>query len=1083
MAAVLAAGVFAAPARSILADDEETASDQDNIEVMDPSGQDDGYAAVLYDNQNGLPTSEANAIVQTEEGFIWIGSYSGLIRYDGNTFENMSIDAGISSVVSLYVDSQNRLWLGTNDSGISVMEDGQFRTFNRNDGLTSLSIRAICEDQNGNIIIGTTEGVIWIDTDMVVHTLDAKEIADKYVRQLEAGAENTIYGTTLDGCVFMIKDLELVGFYDESNLSGIEKARSIVPDPERPGFAYIGDSGNTIYYGKFADGVFSRSQRYYTDEYNYINSMNYQDGMLWVCTDNGIGYFPDVRNDTTFIKIEPIPMTTSIEDMLCDYNGDVWYVSSQQGVMKIVPNKFTDIFNKYEIPEGVVYTTCVYNDALYIGTKNDGLIVISDGAVQSSVPVNKIVSSVGTETGSKNLIKLLGECKIRSIIEDSQGRLWLSTFSDYGLLMYDGSTLTSIAEEDGLPSDRVRAIHECDDGTIIVCCTGGLAVLDDELNVAKVYGANDGFTNVEVLTADQMGNGDIVVGTDGGGIFVITAGGIIPLNVDTAGLTSDVVMRVKKDASRDIMWIVTSNSIEYMDADYNVTAVTNFPYLNNFDLYQNTKDELWVLSSNGIYVAKASDILSGEEFNYEYYGIYNGLPGISTSNSYSELTEDGYLFMAGTTTVTKVNIEESLENISEIKTAVPFVEADGVFIYPDESGNFTIPANTQKLTIYSYVFNYSLINPDVTYQLKGFDNAGVTVPRSELKPVDYTNLAGGKYYFEMSIIDPQTGETKTILVQITKQKHIYEELWFKVTMLLLLACVVYMVVKNIVEKRTAKLEAKNKEQKKLIREIVEAFAKVIDMKDKYTRGHSVRVAHYTSLLAREMGCSEDEIEKYYNIALMHDVGKIGIPMEVLNKPGKLNDEEYETIKSHAALGYETLKDISIMPELAIGAGMHHERPDGKGYPNALEHKDIPLVARIIGVADTFDAMYSNRPYRNRMPFDKVVSIIKEVSGTQLDEEVVQAFLSLVDKGILKDLDDKTAGAPGDVGLPEEGEAKVDAPAEGGEPKADAPKEDSAPKEEPPKEDAPAKDAPADGVPAEGGEKKEEPPKEGGGESN
>ena len=1016
---VLAVGIGTAiNVQPVLADGEDQTGGGTEV-LVDPTVSAEGYSAVLYDNQNGLPTSEANAIVQTEEGFIWIGSYSGLIRYDGNTFENMSINAGISSVVSLYVDSQNRLWIGTNDSGISVMEDGQFRTFNRNDGLTSLSIRAICEDQNGNIVIGTTEGVIWIDPDMVVHMLEAKDIADKYIRQLEIGAENTIYGTTLDGCVFMIKDLELVGFYDESNLSGITKARTITPDPDRPGFAYIGDSGNTIYYGKFQDGVFSRSQRYYTDDYNYINSMRYEDGMLWVCTDNGIGYFADVRNDTTFTKIEPVPMTTSIEDMLYDYSGNVWYVSSQQGVMKIVPNQFTDIFNKYELPEGVVYTTCVYNDELYIGTKNNGLIVISGGEVQSYVPVSKVVTSGGTETGSKNLLKLLEDCKIRSIVEDSQGRLWMSTFSDYGLLVYDGSTLTSIAEADGLPSDRVRTVHECSDGTMIVCCTGGLAVLDEEYNVTKVYGDKDGFTNTEVLTADQMDNGDIVVGTDGGGIFVITDSGVKPLNVDNAGLTSDVVMRVKKDTSRDIMWIVSSNSIEYMDADYNVTAVSNFPYLNNFDLYQNTKDELWVLSSNGIYVAKASDMLSGEEFNYEYYGIYNGLPGISTSNSYSELTEDGYLFMAGTSTVTKVNIEDSFENVSELKAAVPFVEADGVYIYPDDNGNFTVPANTQKLTIYGYVFNYALVNPNVTYQLKGFDTQSVTVPRSDLKPVDYTNLAGGKYYFEMGIVDPQTGETKTVLVEINKQKHIYEELWFMCAMLLLLAWAVYATVKHIIEKRTAKLQAKNREQKKLIREITEAFAKVIDMKDKYTRGHSVRVAHYTAMLAREMGCSDDDIEKSYNIALMHDVGKIGIPMEVLNKPGKLDDDEYETIKSHTSLGYETLKDISIMPELAIGAGMHHERPDGKGYPNALKNEEIPLVARIIGVADTFDAMYSNRPYRNRMPFDKVVSIIKEVRGTQLDSEVVDAFLSLVDKGVLKDVDDKTAGALGDGDMPED----------------------------------------------------------------
>jgi energy-coupling factor transport system substrate-specific component len=142
---VLAVGIGTAiNVQPVLADGEEQ-SDTDTAGFTDPMSSAEGYSAVLYDNQNGLPTSEANAIAQTEEGFIWIGSYSGLIRYDGNTFENMSINAGISSVVSLFVDSQNRLWIGTNDSGISVMEDGQFRTFNRNDGLTSLSIRAICD--------------------------------------------------------------------------------------------------------------------------------------------------------------------------------------------------------------------------------------------------------------------------------------------------------------------------------------------------------------------------------------------------------------------------------------------------------------------------------------------------------------------------------------------------------------------------------------------------------------------------------------------------------------------------------------------------------------------------------------------------------------------------------------------------------------------------------------------------------------------------------------------------------------------------------------------------------------------------
>ncbi|MCR5601241.1 MAG: HD-GYP domain-containing protein [Ruminococcus sp.] len=207
---------------------------------------------------------------------------------------------------------------------------------------------------------------------------------------------------------------------------------------------------------------------------------------------------------------------------------------------------------------------------------------------------------------------------------------------------------------------------------------------------------------------------------------------------------------------------------------------------------------------------------------------------------------------------------------------------------------------------------------------------------------------------------------------------------------------------------------RQKRDKLLIREIVESFAIVIDMKDTYTNGHSSRVAKYTAMLTRELGYDQETIEKYYSIALMHDIGKVCIPDEVLNKPGKLTPEEYELIKSHTERGYEALKNISLMPEVAIGARAHHERPDGKGYPLGLKGDAIPRVAQIIAVADTFDAMYSNRPYRKRMNFEKAVSIIKEVSGTQLAEDVVDAFLRLVEKGKFRDPNDQGGGSTDDI---------------------------------------------------------------------
>ena len=972
---------------TVFADSENNGTDA----KVDPVHSSEGYSAVLYDNKSGLPTSEANAIAQTSEGFIWIGSYSGLIRYDGNNFLNLSTDAGISSVVSLFVDSSDRLWIATNDSGVSVMEKGKFTRFTKKDGLKSLSVRCICEDPNGNIIVATTEGLGYFDKDLKYSAIEDEHLSSSYIRVVKTGRDGTIYGITLDGCAFTVKDLKLTGFYDENALR-IIGARAVHPDDENPGYVYIGDALNTVSYGSFINGEFSLSRTFKTGDKTYINDIEIINGYMWVCTDKGLGFF----TDHVFTPIDDVPMTTSVEQVMTDHNNNLWYVSSQQGVMKIVPTQFTDIFNKYKLKEGVVYTTCVYNDSLYIGTKNSGLIVIKGGKVLDKLAVYDGIDDI-------DLLEKLSDVKIRSIDTDSKGNIWFSTFSDYGLIRYNNGRIKKITVSDGLPSDRVRNVYELKDGKLMVSCTGGLAILEDG-KVTRVYGEKDGITNTEILTASQMDNGDMVIGTDGGGMFVISDSGVKPINVDS-GLSSDVVMRVKKDRTRNIMWFVTSNSIGYLNSDYEMTMIKDFPYLNNFDLYQNSKDEMWVLSSNGIYVAKTEDVLSGKEFQYEYYGIYNGLPGISTSNSYSCLTSDGFLYLACTTGVTRVNVDKTSDDVTSIKAAVPFIEADGVMVYPKEDGSFSIGANTRKLTVYSYVFNYSLINPEVTYQLTGFDKTAVKVLRSNLQPVDYTNLRGGRYHFNMKITDPHSGATNEISVQIYKQKKFYESVLFMVIAFLFLSMLVFLVTKKFIDVRTKKLVAKNNEQKKLIREVVEAFARVIDMKDKYTRGHSIRVAHYTAMLAKEMGRDEDTCEKYYNIALLHDIGKIGIDDKVLNKPGKLSDEEFATIKSHSALGFDTLKDISIMPELAIGAGAHHERPDGKGYPKGLKHEEIPDVARIIAVADTFDAMYSNRPYRNRMPFSKAFGIIKEVSGTQLDSEVVDAFIRLVDQGYFRAPDD------------------------------------------------------------------------------
>lgn len=180
-------------------------------------------------------------------------------------------------------------------------------------------------------------------------------------------------------------------------------------------------------------------------------------------------------------------------------------------------------------------------------------------------------------------------------------------------------------------------------------------------------------------------------------------------------------------------------------------------------------------------------------------------------------------------------------------------------------------------------------------------------------------------------------------------------------------------------------------------EVVQTLAEAIDAKDTYTNGHSGRVAEYSREIAKRAGYSDSEQRDIYMMGLLHDVGKIGIPDQVINKPGRLDDSEYETIKTHPAKGAKILDTVKDMPQLVTGARWHHERYDGKGYPDGLQGTDIPEEARIIAVADAYDAMTSNRSYRSGMEQSRVREQIEGGKGTQFDPRFADIMLEMIDE--------------------------------------------------------------------------------------
>ncbi len=203
-----------------------------------------------------------------------------------------------------------------------------------------------------------------------------------------------------------------------------------------------------------------------------------------------------------------------------------------------------------------------------------------------------------------------------------------------------------------------------------------------------------------------------------------------------------------------------------------------------------------------------------------------------------------------------------------------------------------------------------------------------------------------------------------------------------------------------------KVEESQRKLENMNEKMVTTIARTIDARDRYTNGHSQRVAKYAMELARRMGKTENEQKEIYYAALLHDVGKIHVPDAIIHKPSKLSEEEFAHIRLHPISGYYILKDIDEMDMIARGSRWHHERYDGNGYPNGLAGEGIPEVARIIGVADAYDAMTSNRSYRQIMPQERVREEIENGKGTQFDPQIADIMLEMIDEDVLYQMKQK-----------------------------------------------------------------------------
>lgn len=944
----------------------------------------DSYIKTVYNNTNGLPGGVANDIASTSDGILWIGTYAGLYRHNGKEFRLMNEYESIKTVRCLYVDDDGRLFVGTNDNGLSILINEEITdVLTEKNGLPSDSVRCITSASDGRYYIGTSAELAVVEINDGIRIV-AKEPDVSSALRLTADSEGHVAAVTSSGKLIILQNskvTETASAYDEKFISA---------EFSDDGKLFAATESNKIFVFSIKDeNNLQFLQTINCGSMNHINSLSFYENVLFLCSDSGVGYI-DYKKDNSFHLVDTDLFNNSIDNMIEDYQGNLWFSSSRLGLLRMCETAFAEIYLSAGFSEAVVNTVIKFNNKIYFGT-DEGLSMID---VESGEPEEN------------ELTKKMKGLRIRCLMQDSKNRMWVCTYTK-GLYCMNKAGKIEAFETD--TEQQFRVLLELSDGTIAAAGKKGITFLKNGEVTKRLTKAN-GFENQVVLTLSELSDGTLIAGTDGGGIAIIQQQSIVKLLRRQDGLTSNVILRTVNDYNGNTptgaFYAITSNGINYVDKDFSIHPLTNFPYSNNYDMIVRQDGNIFVLGSAGIFVVTRDELLSGKKVDYILLDLRRGLLGTLTANSWNYIDEENNLYLSCDTGASVLNLDAYDKNNRSYRMQLKSVIVNGKRYLVQKDIPFVIPENSDSIEIVPEIINYSINNPYISLYMEGIDEHPNIMTQNELASVIYSNIAAGKYTFHISLLDSKgLNVIEENTYEIEKQYHIYDNWWFKVyaffVMIMAIAWLTWYVTATIQNLRFEKQEKELshvREQIRMSNETILSIANAVEARDKQTGRHSLRVAVYSMLIAAELGFDADELENIRQIGLLHDIGKIGVPDSILSKPKKLTEEEYNIMKTHVDIGGEILKDFTHIKNVADGAKYHHERYDGKGYNTGLKGEEIPLTARIIGLADAFDAMTSNRVYRKAISMDHVIDELKKGKGTQFDPSLVDILLGLIGSG-------------------------------------------------------------------------------------
>lgn len=958
-----------------------------------------------------LEIAGAEALCQTDDGFVWIAQYSGLTRYDSKeyvTYKNFTDGDKEYSIVNVkaLASEGNTLYIATNNN-VFVHKDHKFSCIEGDFGI----VRDIELDAVNDLLYVSS-----IDKGLTLY-----DINNDTFSKLPLYESGSVYDVALD--------IEGNNYYYQLDTVVYDKDGNTIYGNENIYELY---SHNDILYIGHSDGLICRYDfrtKSFLENLSVGNQINqflyYDDGnILFVGLEkNGLCCIDFSYEEPSISFASDLINKTQLVDLMIDYQGNLWIASHASGVSLIAKNSILDLL--YDDPtwkkltelknivaieryQNILYFATAAHVFLYDLTTNQ---ILPDGAIMEKlleycetngktsytirdlevfngkmyVLVGVIGCLIEYDLTTENIViydaeymldpihldKMVGTVNIGSL----NASRTLRSFDNFivfgyeeGIVKFDGEKFSIM----NIGQPRVLFITKTNDGKILINRSAGIIIIEPDfssttkINTIKDVDGAGGDGNILKVLVD----GDYIYHTLNSRLFRLEKSG-------NDYIYKEIFVPFAKGS------LIELSKISYI----NKKGETIYKYV--------------IVSETQIYIV---DSLSGDRLeNYEFYDATNGFPSASANTSgYYDKDEQKYYFQTKQG-IFVYDFGEEKDTVIPVKIETPSVDLDGVSYY---GNTINIKKDVYRVTINLSIFGFK---PNkgytVYYKLDGLDTEYHTITGDD-RNINYTNVRGGSYTFHAYAVDEYGQESNRIELLLIKERHVYEQVWFWVVVAILGLALVVGIAFFIIRIKTKQALKKQLEYKNITVESIQAIARTIDAKDEYTNGHSTRVGYYSKLIAQHLGMSEDEVDNIYYIALLHDIGKIAIPDKILNKPGRLTDEEFAVMKSHTTRGAKILRGISTIPHIVEGAKSHHEKYDGTGYPEGLKGEEIPFVARIICCADCFDAMASKRVYKEPFSAETIINEFKRCEGTQFDPKIAEVVIDMMAKGILKPYSDE-----------------------------------------------------------------------------